>query len=676
MQRIREQIRNWLPPVLLAGLQLALWQRPELRDGEAIGHLDLAVCLAVTVVAGVALGLRRGFPVGAALAVEAGLLTGLVAVEAATLLTSLAVVLALHTVAVRRPLRTAVTVTTVLLASSSLRCLVRYDSLAEAGGETLVNLALYAAAVGLGRGRAHWHAGRKAAALDLRRAEAARAAAATGERTRLARELHDVSAHHLTSVVVTVDAARRLRERRPELAEEALRFAAHGGRDTAAALHRLVAAMRTSAADEESALEDRIAELVGGCARLGLRPSVDIAPGAAALTGPVAEAAFGIVREALTNALRYAPSTAVRVVVGERDGVLELTVEDDGTPAAGESAEPDACRPPCGLGSGRGTQGMRERAAALGGTLESGPRQGATGWLVRASLPDTPAAGRRRHQRQPERVADLAVVLALTALPFAVFLAVRPDLLAVAALPAVLHALPLLWRRRSPWPVLCAVLATAWFAPLSLAVGWMPEEGAWALALGGGLAECVALHAVAAYGGRAVHTWPALPATAAGLALTFGAVGELSAFGGDVEDSIGFLVFVTLAGAVVLSLFLAPVWALGAVVRARRERVRWREGGALAATVQAAVVEAYKERQLIAAELRGAVLRHADAVVERAGAGDLDGVAEQARAGLAAMRELLAALRETAAPGSTPESAPARPQPAHVKETPPSLSEC
>ncbi|MDG4866068.1 hypothetical protein P8605_48745, partial [Streptomyces sp. T-3] len=174
-ERAREHLRNWLLPALVGAFQLALWPGLKLRDGKAVAAPDLVVCLAVTVVAFVALGLRRRRPVVSALAVEAGLLVGLSAVEDATMMYGLAVAVALYSVAVHRPVRAAVLVGSVLLASSCVRCLVRYDSLLEAGGEVLVNFALYATAVGLGRGRARWHAGRLAAAQDLRRAEAARA---------------------------------------------------------------------------------------------------------------------------------------------------------------------------------------------------------------------------------------------------------------------------------------------------------------------------------------------------------------------------------------------------------------------------------------------------------------------------------------------------------------------
>ncbi|MEU1130763.1 histidine kinase, partial [Streptomyces sp. NPDC005900] len=353
-----EGIRNWLLPVLLAVQQLAYWPGRVLRDGGHVGGAQLVGASAAAVAITVALALRRRRPLAAALAVEAVLAAGSLLPEDATLLHEVGALVALYSVMVRCAPRTAVAAGAALTVSASVRGAVRLDSAVEIGGEVLVNCAVLLAVAGLGRSRRHWLAGREAAARELARAEAERGRAATTERQRLARELHDVGAHHLTSVVVTAETALRLADRRPELTPQALGFAADSGRETLTALDRLVAMMRTSAADEESGIEERVGELAAGFARLGLRPAVDVAPDLAALTGPVAEAAFGIVREALTNALRYAPGAAVRVRIRvlERDGAVELTVIDDG-PATDEGASAysgASAGARQGLGSGRG----------------------------------------------------------------------------------------------------------------------------------------------------------------------------------------------------------------------------------------------------------------------------------------------------------------------------------
>src|SRR6266545_4219647 len=224
----------------------------------------------------------------------------------------------------------------------------------------MVNFVILALVLALGRSRYRWRAARQEAADQLARAEADSRSAATAERQRLARELHDVAAHHLTSIVVTAAAAERL-PGQPELLTQALTFTANTGRETLAALHRLVAVMDVDT-DRAPPLLVRVAELADGFVRLG-QPVTVQADGDVELVPPA-------VAEALTNALRYAPGAAVTVRLAGRPETLELTIDDEGVACAG-SDEP--------LGSGRGLTGMRERAEALGGSVAAGPRQAGGG---------------------------------------------------------------------------------------------------------------------------------------------------------------------------------------------------------------------------------------------------------------------------------------------------------
>ncbi|UJV41917.1 sensor histidine kinase [Streptomyces sp. AMCC400023] len=661
-------LRNWLLPALLAIAQLSFWPGLALSRGQTVETTALVVGPAVTVVAVAVLGLRRRHPVATALVIDTLLTAGFVVPDRALAAAAVAGVVALYSVAVRRPARTAVLVASVLVATGVVRALLLYDSSVDVGGEALASLAVYAGTVGAGRSRRRWLAGRRAAERELARAEAVRVTAATTERHRLARELHDVSAHHLTSVVVTANAARHIGDRNPRLTADALRLAAEAGRETVAALDRLVAVMRTAAADEESPLAERVAELAAGCVRLGQRVELDIAPGAAGLTGPVAEAAFGIAREALTNTLRYAPGATVRVAIRDSDDTLNVLVEDDATPppatvsttagapstgtAVAAPATADAARATQGLGGGRGTAGMRDRARGVGGTLVVGARGDVPGWAVRARLPWPPSGGGVNSARPHWSWADAATVLALTALPVVAVLIERPGATATTCLPALLHALPLLWRRRAPWTVLLAVLATAWIPALCLAFGLLPANVAWALTMAGAGAECVALYAVAAFAGPAGRTWPGIWPVAAGLASTTVALGLLDGAEAARAEGIGpwFHVFLGVLLTLPLALVTAGVWGAGVFVRRRREYVTRREDSHLTAVVWSAVIEAHAERQRIAAELRQAVLRHAHEVVAHAERDDLDGAADRARAGLAAMRELLAVLKGTTEP--------------------------
>ncbi|MCC9706734.1 hypothetical protein E4N62_16515 [Streptomyces sp. MNU76] len=295
---------------------------------------------------------------------------------------------------------------------------------------------------------------------------------------------------------------------------------------------------------------------------------------------------------------------------------------------------------------------MRDRAAGLGGTLVAGPRADAPGWSVRARLPRPPTGAGINSVLPRWSWTDATTVLALAALPVAAVLIERPAATATALLPAVLHALPLLWRRRAPWTVLLLVLATAWIPAACLALGLLPANVAWALTVAGACADCVALHAVAAFAGPPGRTWPAIGPMAAGLASTTVTLDALDGFDTAGADDLGlwFGVFLTVVLMLPLALLMAGVWGSGVFVRRRRERVTRREDGALTAVVWSAVAEAHEERQRIAAELRQAVLHHAHEVVAHAERDDLDGAARQARAGLAAMRELLAVLKGTTGP--------------------------
>jgi signal transduction histidine kinase len=219
---------------------------------------------------------------------------------------------------------------------------------------------------------------------------------ARGERTRIARELHDVVAHHISMIAVQAETARLTT---PGLTETgAQRFGAIG--DTARAglteMRRLLGVLREDAAMGGQELDG--AETAGrpadrhpqpGLPQLGgLVDEAREASGSAArliVSGPVTRldpgvelAAYRIVQEALTNARRHAPGAAVDVELRYAD-VLRLRVRDNGP---GPAAEAPGTRLP----SGHGLLGMRERAAAAGGSLHTGAAPGG-GFCVEAELP-------------------------------------------------------------------------------------------------------------------------------------------------------------------------------------------------------------------------------------------------------------------------------------------------
>lgn len=649
-----ETIRNWLLPALLAAGQIAwLWPGADLAGAEVPGAAALVAVLGAVVAETAALGRRRQAPVRALAWSLGTLLLGQVAWQDGYF--GVGAPVALYSVAVRCPVPVTVRAVAAAVGVEWLLSLVHVGVRPALVSEWVLGALLYVVCAGLGEARRQWLKGRSVAARRLAGAEEARRRAGDTERGRLARELHDVSAHHLTSVVITADAARRLGDSRPELTAEALSFAERTGTETLTALRRLVGLLRDADRPDPRPMTARIEELIAGFGRLG-RPIDAVLPDD--LAGAAAEAVHGIVREALTNALRYAPGSAAHVSVLRGEGVLELSVEN----APPRGSAPDGVGGVDGLGSGRGVAGMKERAAAVGGELTAGPAPGG-GWRVRATLPDvtgpwgSPEGAGRRGVLREQRLADPALVCTATLLPLVFALvtveewtgaslrAAVPGLLVVAVLLAA-HAVPLRWRRRAPWPALLGVLATSWLWPAAVAGAALPSRVSEFLA-GGALAELLAVYAVAVYGRGAARTWPAWCAAAVSLSGTLvaaaGADGELLGEGSMWPTAL--VMFVPLA--MVLAVVFAGLWSAGLAVRHRRLRILARDDYALAGALWHAEQAADAERRRLAAKLRDAVLHPTAALVEQARQGRLEEVAAGARSALAAMRELLHSLGES-----------------------------
>lgn len=659
-----ETIRNCLLPALLATGQIAwLWPGAGLAGEEVPGAAALVAVLGALVVETAALGRRRQAPVRALAWSLGALLVGQMAWQDGYFGAGAPV--ALYSVAVRCPVPVTVRAVAAAVGVEWLLSLVHVGLRPALASEWVLGALLYVVCAGLGEARRQWLKGRSLATRLLAGAEETRRRAGDTERRRLARELHDVSAHHLTSVVITADAARRLGDSRPELTAEALSFAERTGTETLTALQRLVGLLREADRPAPPPMTARIEELIAGFGRLG-RPIDAVLPDD--LAGPAAEAVHGIVREALTNALRHAPGSAAHVSVLRGEGVLELSV--DNAPPRGSA--PDGVDAVDGLGSGRGVTGMKERAAAVGGELTAGPAPGG-GWRVRATLPDVtgpwgpPEGAGRRDVLREQRLADPALVCTATLLPLVFALvtaeewtgaslrAAVPGLLVVAVLLTV-HAVPLLWRRRAPWRALLGVLATSWLWPAAVAGAGLPSR-VFVFFAGGALAELLAVYAVAVYGRGAVPAWPAWGAAAISLSgalvATAGADGALSG-----EESMwptAVVMFVPLA--MVLGAVFAGLWGAGIAVRRRRLRILALDDFALAGALWHAERAADAERHRLAAKLRDAVLHLTAALVEQARQGRLEAVAAEARSALAAMRELLHSLGESEDPGQ--ELAPA-----------------
>ncbi|HWS37115.1 MAG TPA: histidine kinase, partial [Actinoplanes sp.] len=479
--------------------------------------------------------------------------------------------------------------------------------------------------VALGRRRARWNAARADAARRLAAAQRTERQAADAERRRLARELHDVTAHHLTSIVVNSSAAEMLGDQRPDLKAEALDFAARTGRETLDALQRLVAVMPvTGGADDEPELGD----LAEGFRALGQRITVELPAGEP--PPELAAAVYGIAREALTNTLRYAPGGTVLI---RWDGA-ELLVEDDGGEAPAGTA---------GLGGGRGITGMRERAETVGGTCEAGPRDGG-GWRVRARL--TGAGGTARHTYgwlRSSVVIDAALVaMVIVVQLLGVGIAAEEGPAAAVVVPVVLaqivHALPLALRRRSPWGVFAATVLTGLLFPALVHLGVVPPAFGY-MFLFGCAAELAAVYTVAARGAGPTVTWLTVPAVALPWGLAMVLLVAADTTGSPMQH--GVAIFLVPFLGVLVAVPAAICWGLGHAARRRRDRRFAREEGGVAAALHQAAYRAMVERHRIAVGLHTDVLWFAAGVPGAADRGDISGVLSAAREALTAMRSLL-----------------------------------
>ncbi|MFD3927111.1 histidine kinase [Streptomyces sp. NPDC058614] len=643
-----------LLPVLLICAQAVVWPGAALLRGSVPSASALLVAALVAGPVTAALALRRTRPVttlvlvAAACAVGAGPLpTGAMAV-----LGTAGVALALFTVATERDTFTAVLCVVALVAWQLLQGLSLHGLSDRNGLDLVLTALLYAAACGAGLLVRRTRRARQTAELLLKRAETERHRLPAVERRRMERELHDVSAHHLTAVVVTAGAALGLRDRRPELAAEALEFAVGTGREVTRAL----GAVRAPAPSREDlpSPEDRLLDLVAGFRRLDQSVDCEIDP---LPEGAVADAAYGIVREALTNVARHAPGahTTVRCRYGDTrtDVVVTSAAPPEGSTAYG-----------AGLGGGRGQGFLRSRAREAGGTLHSGPTADG-GWEVRAVLPGRAAAPSVRSMPRSYRLAQVVAAVGLVLQPLLPVLVIRTETASSSshvsagvlfALLAAAQAVALLWLRRAPRPAYGVLLGLALLWPVAMAVGDYTGPVVLPPALSM-LATCAALAAEAARKAaprkgrgelrdqpprtRSVTT--ALRAERIAAVVVHTAAATAAVLDRGTTTPVWAVVAGVTAG--VCAAVGAARWA--GVLRGRRDlAARGVQEEQLATWTEEAVRDAWAERRRIAAGLETTVLSRTTDMVAEAEAGRLDATAERAREALAAMRALLDAVRE------------------------------
>lgn len=258
------------------------------------------------------------------------------------------------------------------------------EDLIKIVGHLALSLLLYVGAALLG---AHFAMRRRYTAVveariaaDAEAHQARTEAVLAAERTRTARELHDVAAHHLTSLIVQATLVERLLDQDPEAARKHAATIREEGRSTLHNLRQIVGALRDGGADPDLpdgsglAMIERL--MSGGDAAL----TVDGTPGA---QDPAVELAlYRVAQEALTNARVHAPGAPVTVALSYRES--ETTMEIRNGPPTGVPVRRD------GAHRGFGLIGMRERASLIGGELDAGPTADG-GWRVRLTVPEDPA---------------------------------------------------------------------------------------------------------------------------------------------------------------------------------------------------------------------------------------------------------------------------------------------
>ncbi|MFC5924671.1 sensor histidine kinase [Micromonospora vulcania] len=331
----------------------------------------------VSVLVGLAIGLplalRRRWPTTVAIVIScitsATLVTGVIPNFAAAA-PAFAIGLSFYTVAVSTPARRSVVCAAGCLTLVSVGLVLTAGDLWSRTGAVGYGAVMIAPAWLIG-----WLI-RERRALAARQGEHLIRQAATEERLRVARELHDVVAHTLSLIVVKAAVANHVAEADPREAGAALRVIEETGRTALTDIRRVLGVLREDAAyapapglDELPGLAERAA--IGGVdVQLDVRREEPVGP----VPESVGMAAYRIVQEAVTNVVKHAAPAACWATVTVTPGEVRVEVTDDGR------------RGVLALGEGHGLTGMRERVALHGGEFRAGPRDGG-GFAVTARLP-------------------------------------------------------------------------------------------------------------------------------------------------------------------------------------------------------------------------------------------------------------------------------------------------
>ncbi|MDA2813571.1 histidine kinase [Nocardiopsis sp. RSe5-2] len=253
-------------------------------------------------------------------------------------------------------------------------------------GESLPEWVMYYAALALAWGIGAWLRSFRAAEADRRRlvAEATR----TAERTRIARELHDVVTHHVTAMVVQAEAARYLTAA-PDRLDQALTSVTDTGRQAITDLRHLLDVLNPDH-DSDPSSDEGLASVVERTRRAGQPVEFSEEGEPSASPGSAGLVAHRVVQEALTNAIKHAHGSPTSVHVRHRPEEITVTVSTERGGPADRTGPVDGASP----GGGRGLVGLRERVEVLGGDFTARPEEGG-GFTVHARIPARAPAGGR-----------------------------------------------------------------------------------------------------------------------------------------------------------------------------------------------------------------------------------------------------------------------------------------
>jgi len=374
----RQRMADALIAVLATAAELAFALSAHHWHGQASPRPGVFAII-LLVAGGMALLARRRYP-RAVLAVVLVATLGATALGAAN--AWLALLVAFFTAVLRGHRVTAIASLVVGYVVSVVGATLEFDLLLAAG---LVTLLLVAE---LARARSA-----RAAADRRGRAEAA-ARLASDERLAIARDLHDVVAHSISVINVQANTALHLMDRQPERAQQALTAIRDVSGQALGELATVLGALR--AGDQAGGGAPltpvpgvaRLDELAARARSAGFAVSLTADGPVRPLPAGVDAAAYRIVQEALTNAVRHSAGRSALVQLRYRPADLEIEVADDGTTAVPTPAtgDPSAAASKRANSTGNGLRGMTERARALGGSLDAGPRPGG-GFRVLARLP-------------------------------------------------------------------------------------------------------------------------------------------------------------------------------------------------------------------------------------------------------------------------------------------------